>query len=223
MSKQPQIISLSAPRPQSGKDTLANQIVEHFGKDRVATIAFGDYLRDCVSHLFGAEASLEVYERLQDSRKDAVTELCVGTGIVHTDYRNFLLSKGINLHQYQTPRFHMQMFGNDYIKGDLGLEDFWVDVVARRIEWLKRSKPNLKYIIVTDTRSPNEFEWLKAQGAQFYKIRRTPDFPRDVHDEVGHQHPVELHVSEMSLDYVLWNRYGFPDSMFNDFLTTQGL
>ncbi|MGL5706803.1 MAG: hypothetical protein ACRDDF_00840, partial [Aeromonas sp.] len=167
MSKQPIIISLSAPRPQSGKDTLAGQIVEHFGKDRVATIAFGDYLRDCVSHLFGVRAQ-DVREMLDDKRKDIPTELCMGTNIVHADYREFLLSKGVNLHFYQTPRFHMQMFGNDFVKGHVGLESFWVDVVSRRIEWLKRSMPNLKYIIVTDTRSPNEFEWLKAQGAQFY-------------------------------------------------------
>lgn len=222
MSKNPQIISLSAPRPQSGKDTLAAQIVNHFGKDRVATIAFGDYLRDCVSHLFGAEASLEIYERLQDSRKDVVTELCMGTNIVHAAYREFLLSKGVNLHCYQTPRFHMQMFGNDFLKGHMGLEDFWVDVVNRRIAWLKRTMPNLKYIIVTDTRSPNEFEWLLEQGAQFYMVKRA-GFPKDMHDDNVKRHPVETHADNWSYDHVLWNRFGDREIMLSDFLTTQGL
>lgn len=222
MSKQPIIISLSAPRPQSGKDTLANQLVEHFGKDRVATIAFGDYLRDCVSHLFGTEDSLEIHMRLLDSRKDEVTPLCLGTSIVHAEYREFLLSKGVNLNLYQTPRFHMQVFGNDYIKGHLGLEDFWVDVVSRRIEWLKRSMPNLKYIIVTDTRSPNEFEWLKAQGAQFYMVKRA-GFQKDQHDQTEGRHPVETHADNWKYDLTIWNQFGFREDMLNDFLEFNNL
>lgn len=217
-----QIISLSAPRPQSGKDTLAEQIVQHFGSDRVATIAFGDYLRDCVSHLFGAENALEVRELLSDSRKDVVTPLCLGTSIVHRDYREFLLSKGVNLNLYQTPRFHMQSFGNDYIKGFLGLEDFWVDVVDHRIAALKRCKPNLKYIIVTDTRSPNEFEWLDRQGAMFYMIKRV-GFPKDLHDNAEGRHQVETHADGWLYDHVLLNRYGDKEAMFSDFLTSQGL
>lgn len=217
-----QIISLSAPRPQSGKDTLAAQIVKHFGAYRVATIAFGDYLRDCVSHLFGIEDSLEIYTRLSDSRKDEVTPLCLGTSIVHSDYREFLLSKGVNLNLYQTPRFHMQMFGNDYIKGHLGLTDFWVDVVDRRIAFLKRCKPSLKYIIMTDTRSPNEFDWLLDQGALFYMVKRA-GFPKDLHDNAEGRHPVETHADGWSYDHVLWNRFGDKDVMFVDFLTSQGL
>lgn len=220
--KHPQIISLSAPRPQSGKDTLAGQIVEHFGKDRVATIAFGDYLRDCVSHLFGTENSVIVREMLDSSLKDMVTEHCAGTNIVHADYREFLLSKGVNLHFYQTPRFHMQLFGNDYIKGHLGLESFWVDVVSRRIEWLKRSMPNLKYIIVTDTRSPNEFEWLKEQGAQFYMVKRT-GFLKDQHDNTEGRHPVETHADNWKYDLTIWNQFGFREEMLNDFLEFNNL
>lgn len=220
--KQPQIISLSAPRPQSGKDTLAEQIVKHFGADRAYTLAFGDYLRDCVSHLFGAAKALEVSALLSDSRKDIVNELCMGTNIVHADYREFLLNKGVNLNFYQTPRFHMQLFGNDYMKGHLGLTDFWVDVVDRRIASLKRCKPNLKYIIVTDTRSPNEFEWLKAQGAMAYMVKRA-GFPKDKHDETEGRHPVETHADNWTYDHVLWNRYGDRDVMFSEFLTSQGL
>ncbi|MGL5965366.1 MAG: hypothetical protein ACRCZ2_13375 [Fusobacteriaceae bacterium] len=217
-----QIISLSALRPQSGKDTLAKQIVQHFGEDRVATIAFGDYLRVCVSLLFGIEDSLEMYARLSDSRKDAVTPICLGTSIVHSDYREFLLSKGVNLNLYQTPRFHMQMFGNDYIKGHLGLENFWVDVVDRRIATLKRSKPNLKYIIVTDTRSPNEFDWLDEQDAVFYLIHRS-GFPKDLHDNAEGRHSVETHADGWFYDHVLWNPYGDKGLIFHNFLDSQGL
>lgn len=217
-----QIISLSAPRPQSGKDTLADQIVQHFGADRVATIAFGDYLRDCVSHLFGAESALEVKALLSDSRKDVVTPLCLGTNIVHSDYREFLLSKGVNLNLYQTPRFHMQMFGNDYMKGHLGLTDFWVDVVERRIAFLKKTKPHLKYIIVTDTRSPNEFDRLDEQGAMFYMVKRS-GFPKDLHDNAEGRHSVETHADGWIYDHVLWNRYGDKGLMLHNFLDSQGL
>lgn len=220
--KLPQIISLSAPRPQSGKDTFAEQIVEHFGKDRVATIAFGDYLRDCVSHLFGTENSVIVREMLDSSLKDMVTEHCAGTSIVHADYREFLLNKGVNLHFYQAPRFHMQIFGNDYTKGHLGLTDFWVDVVDRRIAWLVKTKPNLKYIVVTDTRSPNEFDWLLNHGAMFYMVKRT-GFAKDKHDDNTKRHPVETHADAWSYDHTIWNQYGHPDAMLDQFLTSNNL
>ncbi|UTQ78147.1 deoxynucleoside monophosphate kinase [Aeromonas phage JELG-KS1] len=218
MSNKPIIISLSAPRPQSGKDTLANQLVEHFGKDRVATVAFGDYLRDCVSHLFGAVYASAVREMLDDSRKDEPSKLCRGINIVHAEYREFLVQKGINLYTHQTPRFHMQMFGNDFIKGHMGLTDFWVDVVDRRIAWLMRTKPNLKYIIVTDTRSPNEFEWLSHHGAEFFMVKRA-GFPKDKHDDRSTVHPVETHADSWKYDKVLWNHFGEPERLLDQCLS----
>lgn len=216
-----QIISLSAPRPQSGKDTLAEQIAASFGKDLVATIAFGDYLRECVSHLFGVDAEL-VRGLLNDSRKDLKMLVCAGHNIVHSDYREWMIQNGHSLLEPRSPRWHMQHFGNDYIKGHLGLENFWVDVVDRRIEQLKRAKPNLKFLLVTDTRSPNEFEWLRDQGAMFYKVKRV-GFPADAHDCAEGRHPVETHADNWSFDYILWNTFGEKEAMFNDFLTTQGL
>lgn len=216
-----QLISLSAPRPQSGKDTLAGQLVTFLGKDRVATIAFGDYLRDCVSHLFGIESSVVLRELLDTSDKDKVTELSAGTNIVHADYREFLVNMGVNLHEYKSPRWHMQHFGNDYIKGHLGLENFWVDVVDRRIEQLKRAKPNLKFIVVTDTRSPNEFEWLGNQGAMFYMVKRK-GFKPDQHDRAEGRHPVEMHAYSWTYDHVLWNQFGEPLEMFDQFMESQG-
>lgn len=212
--KPPVILSLSAPRPQSGKDTLASQLVDHYGKDRVATIAFGDYLRDCVAHLFGVNAA-DVREMLDDKRKDIPTALCKGTSIVHTEYRELLLTMGVNLHEHQTPRFHMQRFGNDYIKGHMGLEDFWVDVVDRRIAWLVKTNPRLKVIIVTDTRSPNEFEWLKVHGSKFVLIQRT-GFPKDSHDEPREVHPVETHALKWNYDIKLWNHYGYKDELITE-------
>lgn len=221
MSKLPQIISLSAPRPQSGKDTFAEQIALHFSRNRVATIAFGDYLRECVAHLFGTRAA-DVREMLDDKRKDIPTELCAGYNIVHADYREWLIQNGHNLAAHRTPRWHMQMFGNDYIKGHLGLTDFWVDVVDRRIAWLVKTKPNLKYIIVTDTRSPNEFDWLLNHGAMFYMVKRT-GFAKDKHDDNTKRHPVETHADAWSYDHTIWNQYGHPDAMLDQFLTSNNL
>lgn len=219
--KHPLIISLSAPRPQSGKDTLAGQIVTHFGKDRVATIAFGDYLRDCVSHLFGVRAQ-DVREMLDDKRKDVPTKLCMGSNIVHADYREWMIQNGHSLMEYRSPRWHMQHFGNDYMKGHMGLEDFWVDVVDRRIAWMVRTMPNLKYIIVTDTRSPNEFEWLSHHGAEFFMIKRT-GFNKDQHDDNVKRHPVETHADAWDYDLTIWNQYGHREAMLDQFLKFHGL
>lgn len=219
--KLPQIVSLSAPRPQSGKDTLAGQLVAHFGKNRVATLAFGDYLRDCVAHLFGIRAQ-DVREMLDDKRKDVPTELCMGSNIVHADYREWMIQNGHSLLEYRSPRWHMQHFGNDYIKGHMGMENFWVDVVDRRIAWLVRTMPNLKYIVVTDTRSPNEFQWLRNHGAEFYMVKRT-GFNKDQHDDNAKRHPVETHADAWSYDHTIWNQYGHPDAMLDQFLIVNNL
>lgn len=213
----PIIISLSAPRPQSGKDTLAAQLVNHYGEDKVVTLAFGDYLRDCVSHLFGAETAFELREMLDDGRKDIPTPICCGNRIVHSAYREFLLSIGVNLNEYKTPRWHMQHFGNNFIKDHMGLTDMWIDVLERRMQWMQITKPNLELIIVTDTRSPNEFEWLAHKGAEFIMVKRA-GFPKDAHDNIENRHPVETHAESWKYDKVLWNHYGERDRMLQDCL-----
>ena len=219
--RNPQILSLSAPRPQSGKDTFAEQLALHFSRNRVATLAFGDYLRDCVSHLFGTNAQF-IRELLDDSRKDLITPMCAGHNIVHADYREWMIQNGHSLTEPRAPRWHMQHFGNDYTKGHLGLTDFWVDVVDRRIAWLVKTKPNLKYIIVTDTRSPNEFQRLKNHGAEFIMIKRT-GFNKDQHDDNVKRHPVETHADAWVYDMTIWNQYGHPDAMLDQFLTLNNM
>ena len=208
-----QIVSLSAPRPRSGKDTLANQLIAHFGADKVATIAFGDYLRECVSHLFGHGYAIQMMECLHDNRKDIPTPMCTGTSLVHTDYREWMVQNGHNLLLNRSPRWHMQHFGNNYVKDHMGLHHFWIDVVDRRIEQLKRTNPNLELIIVTDTRSPNEFDWLgEVMEAKFIMVKRT-GFPKDSHDDVTERHAVETFADNWKYDMTVWNHYGFAETM----------
>lgn len=213
----PRFISLSAPRPQSGKDTLAKMIVETYGPNQVASLAFGDYLRDCVSHLFGPVNAVELRAILDTSQKDIPTEMCMGSNIVHADYREWMIQNGHNLLEYRSPRWHMQHFGNDYMKEHMGLHDFWIEVVERRVAWLMKTMPELKVVLITDTRSPNEFDWLKKQGAEFWMVKRH-GFPKDKHDEVETRHAVETHADNWKYDHVVWNEYGFPHQMIHTFL-----
>lgn len=213
-----QIISLSAPRPRSGKDTLANMLAEHYGSDRVLTIAFADYLRECVSHLFGHEWAILLMSCLSDGRKDTESTLWAGHKLVHADFREWMVQNDHNLMAPRSPRWYLQHFGNDYVKGHMGLENFWVDVVDRRIEQLCRNNPKLELITVTDTRSPNEFKWLKSIGAKTILVART-GFPKDAHDDPSHvPHPVELHALNWKYDHTIYNQFGFKAELLDDAL-----
>lgn len=216
--KSVQIISLSAPRPRSGKDTLADMLVEHYGSGRVVTIAFGDYLRECVSHLFGHVHATDLRHRLDTFEKDVRAHCWAGHNLVHADFREWMIQNGHSLMEKRSPRWYMQHFGNDYVKGHMGLENFWVDVVDRRIEQLYRNNQKLELIIVTDTRSPNEFEWLQSTGAKTINVVRT-GFPKDVHDDPTRvPHPVELHALSWNYDHTLYNQFGFKAELLDDAL-----
>jgi len=191
---------------------LAQQLVDHFGSDKVVTIAFGDYLRECVSHLFGHTMAIELMSMLHDNRKDVPVHYLAGCHLVHADYREWMIQNGHSLTEPRSPRWHMQHFGNNYVKGHMGLHDFWIGVVDRRIEQLKRTNQNLELIIVTDTRSPNEFDWLARNESKFIMVKRT-GFPKDAHDDVTERHEVETFADNWKYDMTVWNHYGFAETM----------
>ncbi|MGL5189972.1 MAG: hypothetical protein ACRC7S_10040, partial [Cetobacterium sp.] len=164
----------------------------------------------------------EVREMLDDKRKDIPTELCMGSNMVHADYREWMIQNGHSLLEYRSPRWHMQHFGTDYMKGHMGLTNFWVDVVDRRIAWMVKTMPNLEFVVVTDTRSPNEFEWLAHHNADFFMIKRI-GFNKDLHDNVENRHPVETHAESWKYDLTIWNQYGYPNDMLERVLAFYGM
>jgi dephospho-CoA kinase len=121
---------------QSGKDTVANHLVEHYGFTR---IAFADSIR-------------EALYRLNPSLPD-VPDLPGVTLKSAVDSMGWEFVKNISPHT----RALLQRFGTEVAR-DLWDEDFWVDLAMKKASSLDK-------VVITDVRYPNELEAiLKANG-----------------------------------------------------------
>lgn len=216
----PKIIALCSRKPQSGKDTVAKQLkfeLECAG-NKVMTIAFADALRHNVASLFGNDMYPLIMERLNCSAKDIpMHSLSVGD-LKHEDYKKFL-SGTMKLVEPRSPRFHMQHFGNNYIKGHLGLEDHWVRIVHREVMGFKGSR--FDYVIITDARSEVEFNWIDRFDGRVIQVEPVC-FPES-RSVAEHNHPVEQFDYSDYVWATVRNVWGRPEtarddiqSLFND-------
>lgn len=214
--KATQIISLSAARPRSGKDSVAEDMKKILGGG-VYTLAFATKLR---SHV---EMAVDPYRKhiKQPFRelssgvlKDTVMlELCP-RNVNAAEYRSFLLDQLMLPEDMPlSPRQHLQFYGNDFVKGFRGMKGLWVDLMAQEL-WYTVTYRNPKLIIITDTRSPNEYDFLRDIGATFVKVERE-GFPMDYHD-YAMLHEVETHGNSFTYDHVIVNRFGEEESRLND-------
>lgn len=216
----PKIIALCSRKPQSGKDTVAEQLKFELkcAGNKVMTIAFADALRHNVASLFGSDKYLMIMERLTCSAKDiAIPELAIDN-LKHGDYKKFL-SNTMKLVEPRSPRFHMQQFGDNYIKGHLGLEDHWVNIVHREVTGFKGSR--FDYVIITDARSEVEFNWIDRLDGRVIQIEQVC-FP-ETRAVSEHNHPVELFDYSDYVWATVRNVWGRPEtarddlqSLFND-------
>lgn len=222
----PKIIALCSRKPQSGKDTVAKQLkfeLECAG-NKAMTIAFADALRHNVASLFGNEMYPMLMERLTCSAKDIpLPELAINK-VKHKDYQQFLEnmvgSESYYHHVAQrSPRWHMQHFGNNYIKGHLGLEDHWVRIVHREVMGFKGSR--FDYVIITDARSEVEFNWIDLFDGRVIQVEPVC-FPES-RSVAEHSHPVEQFDYSDYVWATVRNVWGRPEtarddiqSLFND-------
>lgn len=225
----PKIIALCSRKPQSGKDTVAKQLkfeLECAG-NKVMTLAFADALRHNVASLFGNEMYPMLMERLTCSAKDIpLRQLSIGN-LTHHDYERFLYREnklGYNeLRQFirepRSPRWHMQHFGNNYIKGHLGLEDHWVRIVHREVMGFKGSR--FDYVIITDARSEVEFNWIDRFDGRVIQVEPIC-FPES-RAVAEYKHPVEQFDYSDYVWATVRNVWGRPEtarddiqSLFND-------
>ena len=136
------IIGLSG-YAQSGKDTIANHLVEHYGFTR---IAFADGIRDALYTL---------NPRLTD-----VPDL---PGISLASAVNGLGWDLLKRVSAQT-RELLQRFGTEVAR-DMWDTNFWVNLALRRAV-------NLDKVVITDVRFPNELEAiLKLRGSVWRVIK----------------------------------------------------
>lgn len=208
------LISLSALRPRSGKDTLASALCHEVPGAK--TLAFATKLRLTVAEALDRNVcNVEDFVRVSDSKgKDIPLPDFAPRNVTYMPYLDMLLRKGFNRDTPMSARQHLQLFGNDFIKGELGLESFWVDALMVELKALRAQGCPL--VIITDTRSPNEFDTLKDLGARMLLIKRV-GFPKDVHDETP-AHAVEQHSAHFDYDHTIYNQFGFPNAMLPEAL-----
>ena len=86
--------------------------------------------------------------------------------------------------------------------------DFWVDFIAKVTGFFKDT---WDYIIVPDTRFPNELEKLKANDANIFHVRVIREgFKSPLTDE-QQQHPSETALDGIESDFTLINDKGIDD------------
>lgn len=218
------VISLSALCPQSGKDTLAD-FIESIEGMNVKRIAFGDALRDEVFRLFNTIGSTftpwEVRQMLLRPSKDVKHEAFSIKNLRLCPYRTFMMGQvGFNPIEITKPRslrYHLQRYGNDYVKGHMNSPMCWVDIFQRQLEAWK-SKGDVDIVVVTDTRAPEEFSMLTEDwDAHTFLIKRI-DFPVSEHEVKREPHPIEEYAKNFKYDWELSNVYGDKSIMQTDFM-----
>lgn len=218
-----QVISLSALTPQSGKDTLADHIASTDGL-RIERVSFASKLRREVASLFASTSvfhSLELLAMLRCSAKDiehpefAITKLPLNTMEQHSgSYRwfmaNMVNNDPIEMTKPRSLRFHMQHYGNNYIREFQNKPFYWINYVRHDLNMLRNSGADV--VIVTDCRDPLEFTMLTEEYNATTILIKKDGFPKSIHD-TGESHNIEKFAHKFNYDFELDNIYGDPSCM----------
>lgn len=132
----------------SGKDTIANILVEDFDFKRYA---FADAVRDVALAIDPYVFRNGIYTRLSEMVDD------IGWDKAKREYAE--------------PRRLLQVIGTEAGRQLVG-ENVWVDIVKRK--WTDDGKPNA---VITDMRFPNEFEWVHNLSEGITLTVERPDNP----------------------------------------------
>lgn len=205
MTGQPLIIGLNSQRGKSGKDTLYDLIAA----ESVATkrFAFGDELKEKCSEaisyteLMQKEMNIAMHDQ---TLKDLPMMVLRGSNIAESDYKMWLLVNEFDMNIPRSPRFHLQQYGNGYVRDFLKDEDRWLNSVRDKLKYY----PNVN-IVITDVRQPNELEWIRSIGGTVVRVARGWEIP-----EVD---SLPLHITDTALDDaglpVIINEWGNPNGM----------
>jgi hypothetical protein len=136
------IIGLSG-YAQSGKDTVANYLVEHHGFTR---IAFADPIREALYNL-----------------DPVVTDIPEISGMHLKWLVDGLGWERIKIDSPQV-REMLQRFGTEVGRSLWG-ENFWVDKAMSKVSAYDK-------VVITDVRYPNEYDAVKAAGGSMWRVEK---------------------------------------------------
>lgn len=137
-----------------------------------------------------------------------------------------------------SPRLALQLLGTEAGR-DVFHKDVWIYTLERRIhKWKEESEDDNVNVVVTDTRFPNEMNWIRSQGGIIVEVRRgsRPEWYEDAilcnyNDDPdlparGRMASKGIHFSEWAwigqkIDYTIYNDGSLDDLVNNvkDLLT----
>lgn len=172
----------------SGKDTVADILVSEYG---FVKLSFAGILKDVVSVMFGWDR-----EMIEGSTPESRV-----WREIEDPYWSSKLGKPTS------PRSVLQMIGTDIMRKYLD-KDIWVFALEKKMSDLINSGKN---IVFTDCRFSNEFDFLRRQGASFFRIDRG-DKPKWWYDYVENKiEPTQVHITEWG-----WINEPFDKMINND-------
>lgn len=132
----------------SGKGTVADILVEKYGFKK---LAFADAVKDATSAIFGWERAL-----LEGDTPESRT---------FREVVDPFWSKAFGFHI--TPRWALQKMGTEAGR-DAFYPNIWISALGRKL------KDDGNYVI-SDTRFPNEMEFIRGVGGSIIRVKRGPE------------------------------------------------
>lgn len=221
MSKKPLIVGLNSIRGKTGKDTIVQYASFGLSQDyaklsmpaqpvkglKAVRFAFGDALKDeCAEVICGFSPEMKHKMRLamdNQSLKDTpMAELRINQ-MPNGGYRDWLYDHtDFDRKVFRSPRFHLQQFGNGYVRNFHNNKSAWLDIVKTKIAGIGSM---VDVIFITDMRQRNEAEWIKETGGLTVLVSRDWNEP-EVDDREPHE--TDLALVDWPFDHYILNKKG---------------
>lgn len=171
---------------RSGKDTIANILIQHYGFNR---ISFADALYQQVANIFNVSVE---FLRADKTKEMPLKELEL-SNILEKEpvFVKYCVEElGMFLTHWQSPRRVLQEYGN--WKRNVFGKNYWIEQVFALIE----SKPN-EHFCIADVRYKNEFDIVNERGITV-EVYCEPIYNK-WYEQYLKGDPVACHISETDL------------------------
>lgn len=198
----------------SGKDTFAAILVQQHGFIR---IGFADELYRQAAQAYGVTVAFLGERTTKETDLPALAlQNCKDPAFVQCVLETFgWADTPENRTRPLSPRTVLQLWGTEY-RRLRGQDSYWLDIVENALN----AQPDRSFV-VTDVRFPNEFSFMKAEGATLVRVRRPAQ--EALEEKERQANGRALHASETALanakaDLEVLNVEGQPQAMAQDAL-----
>jgi hypothetical protein len=159
------MIILMCGKKQSGKDSLANAIIEAYPQYNFVKCGFADELKEMTINLFGLKREL-IYGTNED--KNTLTEYTwADMPHIETAFSEFFgLGKAAD--QYLTYREFLQELGTNIMRQIN--PNCWVNALVKKVE--KYAHDTNNHCLIIDGRFPQEIDAMENLGAKSIRLAR---------------------------------------------------